>query len=56
MGLWYITPGNCFESLVCNACFAVAKSKDHLKSLERGFEIWNEGNTNELYKDGKVVG
>ena len=28
-----------------------SKSKDHLKSLER-FEIWKEGNINELYEEG----
>ena len=30
------------------------KSKDHLKSLERRFEIWKEGNINELYEEGKT--
>ena len=32
-----------------------SKSKDHLKSLERRFEIWKEGNINELYKGGKAI-
>ena len=30
-----------------------SKSKDHLKLLERRFEIWKEGNINKLYKEGK---
>ena len=31
------------------------KSKDHLKSLKRRFEIWKEGNINELYKEGRAI-
>ena len=27
-----------------------SKSKDHLKSFERRFEIWKEGKINELYE------
>ena len=30
-----------------------SKSKDHLKSLEKRFEIWKEENLNELYGRGK---
>ena len=30
-----------------------SKSKDQLKSRERRFEIWKEGNLIELYKEGK---
>ena len=61
MGLWYANQGHCFESLTCNVRFAVAKtkqnskSKDHLKSTERRFEIWKEGDMNELYDDGKAI-
>ena len=29
--------------------------KDHLKSLERRFEIWKKGNLNELYEEGKSI-
>ena len=32
-----------------------SKSKDHLKSIERRFEIWKERNLNELYKEGKAI-
>ena len=32
-----------------------SKSKDHLKSLERRFEIWKEGKLNELYEEGKAI-
>ena len=32
-----------------------SKSKDHLKSLERRFEIWKEENINKLYEDGKAI-
>ena len=32
-----------------------SKSKDHLKSLERRFEIWKEENINKLYEDGKTI-
>ena len=31
------------------------QSKDSLKSLERRFEIWKEGNFNELYEEGKTI-
>ena len=31
------------------------KSRDHLKSLKRRFEIWKEGNINELYKEGRAI-
>ena len=30
-------------------------SKDHLKSLERRFEIWKKGNLNKLYEEGKSI-
>ena len=30
-------------------------SQDHLKSLLRRFEIWKEGNINELYEEGKTI-
>ena len=56
MGLRYTNQGHCFESLASNACCCKNyKSKDHLKSLERRFEIWKEGNINELYKEGKSI-
>ena len=32
-----------------------SKSKNHLKLLERRFEIWKEGNINELYEEGKAI-
>ena len=32
-----------------------SKSKEHLKSLERRFEIWKEGNLNEHYEEGKTI-
>ena len=32
-----------------------SKSKDHLKSLERRFEIWKEGNINQIYEEGKTI-
>ena len=32
-----------------------SKSKDHLKSFERRFEIWKEGKINELYEQGKAI-
>ena len=32
-----------------------SKSKDHLKSLERKFEIWKEGNISQIYEDGKTI-
>ena len=32
-----------------------SESKDFLKSLERRFEIWKEGNINELYEEGKTI-
>ena len=32
-----------------------SKSKNHLKSLERRFEIWKEGNLNELYEKGRAI-
>ena len=31
------------------------KSKDHVKSLERRFGIWKEGNINKLYEEGKAT-
>ena len=31
-----------------------SKSRDHLKSLER-FEIWNEGNINGIYENGRAI-
>ena len=30
-------------------------SKDHLKSLERRFEIWKKWNLNKLYEEGKSI-
>ena len=32
-----------------------SKSKDHLKSLERRFEIWNKGNISQIYEEGKTI-
>ena len=32
-----------------------SKSKDHLKSLERRFEIWKKRNIKELYKEGTTI-
>ena len=32
-----------------------SKSRDHLKSLERRFEIWNEGNINGIYENGRAI-
>ena len=32
-----------------------SKSKDHLKSLERRFEIWKEGNISQIYEEGKTI-
>ena len=32
-----------------------SKSKDHLKSLERRFEIWKEGNINGFYENGRAI-
>ena len=32
-----------------------SKSKNHLKSLERKFEIGKEGNISELFKEGKAI-
>ena len=32
-----------------------SKSKDHLKSLGQRFEIWKEGNINELYEEGRAI-
>ena len=32
-----------------------SKSKDHLKSLERRFGIWKEGNIDKLYEEEKTV-
>ena len=49
MGLWYTNQGDSFERLACNA------SKGHLKSLEKRFELWKEGNLNELYEERKTI-
>ena len=32
-----------------------SKSRDHLKSLERRFEIWKEGNINGIYENGRAI-
>ena len=32
-----------------------SKSKDHRKLPERRFELWKEGNINELYEEGKAI-
>ena len=32
-----------------------SKSRDHLKSLERRFEIWKEGNINGSYENGRAI-
>ena len=32
-----------------------SKSRDHLKSLERRFEIWKEGNINGIYENGGAI-
>ena len=32
-----------------------SKSRDHLKSLERRFEIWKEGNINGFYENGRAI-
>ena len=33
----------------------ITLSKDHPKLLERRFEIWKDGNINELYEEGKAI-
>ena len=33
----------------------ISKSKNHLKSLERRFEIWNREEINELYEEGRAI-
>ena len=32
-----------------------SKSRDRLKSLERRFEIWKEGNINDIYENGRAI-
>ena len=32
-----------------------SKSRDHLKSLERRFEIWKEGNISGIYENGRAI-